>query len=164
MLRDKNLIPLSHQHQHVLALCVRLDRALEAGEVEVEAWRAEIAQLFEHEVGVHFAAEENELFPVAEKFSEMQPLIQELLGEHAVLRALFARAAARDLQQKDLGLFVETLAHHVRKEERQLFEGLQTLMTPAELTKVGAALQEALKATGKACAMPNPATRLRPKS
>ena len=29
MLRDRNLIPLSHQHQHALALCVRLDRALQ---------------------------------------------------------------------------------------------------------------------------------------
>ena len=28
MLRDNNLIPLSHQHQHALALCVQIDRAL----------------------------------------------------------------------------------------------------------------------------------------
>ena len=27
MLRDKSLIPLSHQHQRALALCVRIDRA-----------------------------------------------------------------------------------------------------------------------------------------
>jgi len=45
MLRDKNLIPLSHQHQHALALCVRLDRALQAGEVDAEAWQAEIQQI-----------------------------------------------------------------------------------------------------------------------
>ena len=31
MLRDRNLIPLSHQHQHALALCVRLDRGLKSG-------------------------------------------------------------------------------------------------------------------------------------
>ena len=31
MLRDRNLIPLSRQHQHALALCVRLDRDLKSG-------------------------------------------------------------------------------------------------------------------------------------
>lgn len=163
MLRDKNLVPLSHQHQHVLALCVRLDRALQAGQVDVEAWQMEIQQIFEQEVSIHFAAEEKELFPVAERFSEMKPVIGELLTEHAALRELFARAATRGLRVKDLQLFVETLAHHVRKEERQLFEGLQKKMTASELAAVGAGLQEALKDATKACAIPNPATRLRPK-
>ena len=78
MLRDKNLIPLSHQHQHCLALCVRLDRAIQAGEVDLEAWQAEIQQIFEQEISFHFAAEEKELFPVAARFPELQPLVQEL--------------------------------------------------------------------------------------
>lgn len=164
MLRDKNLVPLSHQHQHVLALCVRLDRALQSGDVDGEAWQAEIQQIFEQEVGIHFAAEEKELFPVAQKFSEMNGLVAELVAEHAALRDLFARAGTRGLQAEDLQLFVETLAHHVRKEERQLFEALQQRMTPDELAAVGAALQEALKEAKHVCAVPNPATRLRPKA
>jgi len=163
MLRDKNLIPLSHQHQHVLALCVRLDRAMQAGNVDLEAWQAEIQQIFEHEVRIHFAAEEKEIFPVAEKLSETKSLVRELLDEHVALRDLFARAGARHLQANDLQRFVETLAHHVRKEERLLFEGLQKIMTPDELSAVGAALQQALQDTTKACSLPNPATRLRPK-
>jgi hemerythrin-like domain-containing protein len=161
MLRDKNLIPLSHQHQHVLALCVRLDRALQAGEVDREAWQAEIQQIFEQEVAIHFAAEEKELFPVAQKYAGMNPLVRELIEEHGILREFFARASRRDLQSAHLELFVHTLAQHVRKEERQLFEGLQQVMSAGELSAVGAALNEALKAAHKACALPNPATRLR---
>ena len=69
MLRDKNLVPLSHQHQHCLALCVRLDRAIQAGDVDLEAWQAEIQQMFEQEIAFHFAAEEKELFPVAAQLS-----------------------------------------------------------------------------------------------
>ena len=46
MLRDKALIPLSHQHQHCLALCVRLDRAIQADDVDLEAWQAEVQQIF----------------------------------------------------------------------------------------------------------------------
>src|ERR1700730_15796072 len=94
---DKNLIPLSHQHQHCLALCVRLDRALQVGDVDLEAWQAEIQQMFEQEIAFHFAAEEKELCPVAAKIPELQPLVQELLTGHAMLRNFFSRASARTL-------------------------------------------------------------------
>ena len=75
MLRDKNLVPLSRQHQHALALCVRVDRALQAGEVELEAWQAELQQIFESEIGVHFVAEEKDLFPAAANFAELRGLV-----------------------------------------------------------------------------------------
>jgi hemerythrin-like domain-containing protein len=163
MLRDKNLVPLSHQHQHVLALCVRLDRALHAGEVDLAAWQEEIDQIFRHEVETHFAAEEKELFPVASRFSELDSLVNELRSEHTSLRALFARAGSRSLDHADLGSFVEKLANHVRREERQLFEGLQKVMSTDELAALGTALQEALKDATYVCSVPNVATRLRPK-
>ena len=63
MLRNPNLIPLSRQHQHALALCVRLDRANQAGAIDLDAWQAEIQQQFESEIAIHFAAEEKKLFP-----------------------------------------------------------------------------------------------------
>src|SRR5216683_379378 len=148
MLRDKNLIPLSHQHQHCLALCVRLDRAIQAGEVDLEAWQAEIQQIFEQEITFHFAAEEKELFPVAARFPELQPLVQELLTGHALLRNFFSRAAARSLHVAGL---------------QALFEGMQNLMTPEELSAMGAALQQSLTDASNACILPNAATKLRPK-
>jgi hemerythrin-like domain-containing protein len=163
MLRDQNLIPLSRQHQHALALCVRLDRAIQAGEVNLEAWQAEIQQHFESEIGIHFAAEEKNLFPAAARFPQLQPLITELLSEHTLLRDFFARAAARTLDQQALGQFGGKLSHHIRKEERQLFEGLQKVMSSEELDVLGAALDEALKNASEACIVPNEATRLRPK-
>jgi hemerythrin-like domain-containing protein len=163
MLRDKNLIPLSHQHQHCLALCVRLDRAIQAGGVDLEAWQAEIQQIFEQEIGCHFAAEEKELFPVAARYAELQPLVQELLTGHVLLRDFFSRAAARKLHVASLQALVEKLASHIRKEERELFEGMQRLMTPEELSVVGAALQHALADASHSCVLPHAATRLRPK-
>src|SRR5580704_137856 len=125
MLRDPSLIPLSRQHQHALALCVRLDRAIQAGEIDLEAWQAEIQQQFASEIGAHFAAEEKELFPAAARFRELQTLVDELLGEHIFLRDCFSRASARSLDQQSLRAFGEKLAQHIRKEERQLFEGMQ---------------------------------------
>ena len=163
MLRDKSLVPLSRQHQHALALCVRLDRAIQAGNLELEAWQAEIAQIFEQEITIHFAAEETELFPVAEKFRELRPLVGELVREHATLRDLFARAQSGSLDQAALSSFAATLAQHIRKEERQLFEGMQKLMSTKELAALGAAVETALQNAAQTCILPSDATRLRAK-
>jgi hemerythrin-like domain-containing protein len=164
VLRDQNLIPLSHQHQHALALCVRLDRALQAKDVDLEAWQSEIQTIFDQEIAFHFAAEEKTIFPPASRFSELQPLVEELQAEHAMLREFFARATARGLKEADLPTFVEELAQHIRKEERQLFEGLQKAMTAQDLSTLGTALKEALKDASDTCILPSQATRLRPKS
>jgi hemerythrin-like domain-containing protein len=160
MLRDKNLVPLSRQHQHALALCVRLNRALEADleadEVDAEAWQAEIVQQFEQEICFHFAAEEAEVFPRAAHFPELRDLVQELLAEHEVLRGLFARAATRDLDLLGLAEITEKLAEHIRKEERQLFEAMQSRMSAEEMSALGGALESALAEATKACAVPKP--------
>jgi len=164
MLRDPNLVPLSRQHQHALALCVRLARAIQAGEIDLEAWQAEIEQQFETEISVHFAAEEKELFPVAARFPEIRPLVDELRTEHGFLRDDFARAGARTLDRKSLENFSEKLVQHIRKEERQLFEGLQKVMSQQQLAALGVALDEALKNAAPACVLPSEATRLRSKA
>jgi hemerythrin-like domain-containing protein len=154
MLRDKSLIPLSRQHQHALALCVRLDRALKAGKIDLESWQAEIAQIFEQEIAIHFAAEEKYVFPAAAKFPELQPVVQELLNEHATLRDLFARARSRSLDRAALSTFAAALAQHVRKEERQVFEGMQKLMSAGEMEALGAALERDLESATNACNLP----------
>src|SRR5262252_2504024 len=97
MLRDKNLIPLSHQHQHALALCVRIDRAFQAGPVELEPWLAELKQIYEKEIGIHFIAEEKEIFPAARRFAALQPIVDDLLRDHSVLREYFVKAATRTM-------------------------------------------------------------------
>jgi hemerythrin-like domain-containing protein len=163
MLRDKNLVPLSHQHQHALALCVRLDRALQADDVDIEAWQAELETIFANEIRIHFAAEESVVFPAARRSSELSHIVEELLMEHAVLRELFRRAGSRELQKGDLPTVIERLATHIRKEERLLFEGMQTLMSAEEFSALGSALDRALKDSSTACLLPSNATRLRPK-
>ena len=164
MLRNKNLIPLSHQHQHALALCVRIERALQVGDVDLGAWQNEIQQIGDQEMKTHFQAEEKHLFPAAEHFAGLGALVTELRHEHELLREHFAHAGARQMSRKELGVFARTLTAHVRKEERQLFEKLQKLATPAELDALGKALNEALAAASEACLLPNQSTRLRARS
>ncbi len=162
MLRDKNLIPLSHQHQHALALCVRIDRAQPIQLRDLGAWREEIERDFAREIEIHFSAEESALFPVARRFSELIPLVEELVADHAVLREWVA--SARNMSAEELAAFARQLSGHVRKEERQLFERLQQLMTPSQLAGIGRALEDALKDADRSCSLPNEATRLRPRT
>jgi len=154
MLRDKNLIPLSHQHQHALALCVRIERASPIADDDRAAWQSEIAQHWEGEIAIHFTAEEQVLFPAARRFPDLIPLVEELLADHASLRAGFAQAKATRLSAADLASFARRLSTHIRKEERQLFEGLQQRIAPEALADLGKRLEEALKDSVQACALP----------
>lgn len=159
MLRDKNLIPLSHQHQHALALCVRIERASPIPETDLPAWQAEISQLFQTEIQVHFTAEERVLFPKAREFQELIPLTGELLADHAALREGFAGIQVS--LAADISSIAKQLATHIRKEERLLFERVQQLLSEEELNALGRELEEALKDATKTCAILNPATSLR---
>jgi len=163
MLRDKSLIPLSHQHQHALALCVRIDRAQPIPASNLQDWQAEIEQHFEQEINIHFAAEEAVLFPAARRFPELTALVQELIAEHSRLRKCISLARSRSLSTQTLPEFGQQLSAHIRKEERQLFEPLQQLMTPSELAALGVQLENALKDATQSCILPNESTMLRPR-
>lgn len=154
MLRDKNLVPLSRQHQHALALCVRINRAPLSSPRELDAWQAEIQQHFEQEIQYHFAAEEAALFPAARRIPDLRSLVAELVAEHAQLRNCFTTAANRTLNREALRQFAELLSTHIRNEERQLFEGMQKQMTPEELQKIGLSLDTILAAAPQTCIVP----------
>jgi hemerythrin-like domain-containing protein len=154
MLRDKNLVPLSRQHQHALALCVRISRAKLGTPAEVRAWQSEMVQHFEQEIRFHFAAEEAHLFPAARRFSELNSLVDELIADHGQLRDYFARACQGTLDRDEVHAFAEKLSNHIRKEERQLFEGVQGLMDPEELLKIGAQVEGTLSTASASCIVP----------
>jgi len=137
MLRDPSLVPLSRQHQHALALCVRLERALQTGFADLGQWQPEVHQHYANEVKFHFAAEEKVLFPAARRFPELAALVAELSGDHDRLREYFGRAEQGTMNQGELEAFATLLSEHIRKEERQLFEALQKRMQPEELKSLG---------------------------
>jgi hemerythrin-like domain-containing protein len=158
MLRHRSLVPLSRQHQHALALCVRLKRALQNGDSNPITWQEEMQNIFEAEVSGHFQAEEQVLFPEAAQVPELAALVGKLRIEHATLREYFASAARRELTTADLTKFAELLAIHVRAEEGELFEGCQRAFQESKMAQLGAALHEALRLAGAdrtQCSLPN---------
>ena len=152
MLRDKNLIPLSHQR--ALALCVQIERSLDAGKADLSTWQPEIELHYSQEIKLHFAAEEQVLFPAANRFPELAPLVKELLQEHASLRESFEQAAGRKMGRPELVQFAKLLSSHIRKEERQLFEGMQKLMPAEDMAEAGKRLEQSLRGASHACALP----------
>jgi hemerythrin-like domain-containing protein len=162
MLRDKSLVPLSRQHQHALALCVRIDRGTKDSPVDLQAWQSEITSLFQQEISAHFEIEERDVFPVARKFSELRELVEQLQREHEQLRALFRKSVEKKMDVADLQSLGAALSAHIRKEEGQLFEQMQALMAAEDLAEIGKALWAEIGDNG-ACIVPSEATRLRPK-
>jgi len=154
MLRDQSLVPLSRQHQHALALCVRIDRASPIAESDRGQWQMEIAQHFRAEIRIHLGAEDQIVFPSARKFSELGSLIDCLLKDHVWLRERFASAEEQKLASAEISEFAKRLSEHIRREERELFERMQQLMSESELAVMGRELEHALKEAEQACAVP----------
>jgi hemerythrin-like domain-containing protein len=164
MLRDKNLIPLSHQHQHALALCVRIERASPIPVADLDTWQTEIAQTFQSEISIHFVAEEEVVFPAAMRFAELTALVDQLLQEHSDLRARFAESVANKMSGDEVSELARRLSAHIRKEERELFEGLQRQLSSKELDLLGQQLTQALKDAVQSCAISTDVTRLKAKN
>ena len=133
MLRHPSLIPLSHQHQHGLALCVLIERGLreDASPENTAKLARQAADLFELELRNHFDVEERILFPAIRESLGPTPLVEQLVVEHRELEALIARGAAA------LPDFAAALAAHIRREERELFEDIQKRLPPEKLEQLG---------------------------
>jgi hemerythrin-like domain-containing protein len=141
MLRDPNLIPLSHQHHNALAMCVLTRRSLAA-----DASPANVAQLarraidrYELELLNHFEIEEQILFPAIQTALGEISLVASLISQHRQVRDLIAQlrsAPTRELLERLCGL----LAGHIRREENDLFQMVQARLPQTILRELGTAI------------------------
>jgi hemerythrin-like domain-containing protein len=139
--RHDSLIPLSHQHQHALALAVIIKRRF-GSENRDEAWREEmrekIRKLFSTELIGHFEVEEGVLFPEMESYLGKLELVTDLRREHQALRDLVQLLnAAPRVAMGTLDQFSTSIDSHVHKEERQLFMEFEKRMPADEAKRVG---------------------------
>jgi hemerythrin-like domain-containing protein len=134
MLRDPSLIPLSHQHHNGLALCILVRRALAAdpSPATIAQQARRVIDRYELELVNHFEIEEQVLFPACGPM----PMIAELLADHRALEALIAplrtEPSAALLEQ-----FCELLTRHIRREESELFEQIQSALPREVLDRAG---------------------------
>lgn len=143
MLRDRSLVPLSHQHHNGLALCVLTERSLrEDGSPENVARLARRAvERYEIEMTNHFALEEELLFPLIERHLGESLMVRELIGEHRKIEQLIEHlrtAPSADLLRELSAL----LRSHIRKEENTLFEDAQRRLPREALDALGSDLDD----------------------
>ena len=137
--RHDSLIPLSHQHQHALALAVIIRRrfGIEKGE---QAWQEEqvekIRKAWKAELKGHFEVEEGLLFPEMERYLGKIKLVEELLRDHRSLRGLI-KLLETSSDYAVLDGFGALLESHVHKEEREHFAEFEKKMPAAEALKLG---------------------------
>jgi hypothetical protein len=93
MLRDPNLIPLSHQHHNGLAMCVLTRRSLreDASPANVARLARRAIDRYELELVNHFEIEEQILFPAIEKALGKLSLVASLVAEHRQVEDLIAQ-------------------------------------------------------------------------
>ncbi len=127
MPRHPSLIGLSHDHHHGLALALRcrkqaLGRLKPMGLAGLRERAAEFAAFFEKNLTRHFRAEEEILFPLMRaSIPESAALLDDLLADHARLRAFLPPLAGDAGLAKHLFDAGDLLERHIRREERELF-------------------------------------------
>ena len=149
MLRDPALIPLSHQHQHGLALAVLIERGLKADPSPQKATElcSKVADMFELELVHHFEAEEQVLFPAVRGRLASDGIVDQLIAQHREMESLSGRLAAAPEGERIplLREFGELLSRHIRIEERRLFQEVQEKLPPQVLSELGAQIDDRLR-------------------
>ena len=85
----------------------------------------------------HFKKEEEILFPFVKGMNEkLDELIKQLIEEHKKITDLVIRIEKEDNKEEILDKLGNLLAQHIRKEERELFEIVQDILTEEELEKL----------------------------
>lgn len=137
MKRSAALTPLSHDHQHALAVALELRRGSDPARA-----RQAFLEFVEAEGEAHFRLEEEIVLPfVAAELPEHDPDVVRMLEEHSALRARAASLAADpDAQTPELRATGELLLNHVRFEERVLFPRVEALLDSDRLSKLGGRL------------------------
>lgn len=140
MKRHPALAPLSRDHQHALAVALRLRRAtLQTATDSADAFLAH----WHEEEKLHFRIEEELLLPAYAEYGELEhPAIIRTLLDHVQIRRDAARlAAGPSLEQlHNLGA---RIAAHVRLEEHELFPLIETTIPEPELEALGHRLRAA---------------------
>lgn len=124
--RHPSLRPLSRDHHHGLLLCWKIRQGFKMA-VDVQRIKDYTDWFWENQLKQHFEEEERLIFPILGNEHEM---IKKVLAEHRRLKRLFEDQTEFE---KSLSLIEEELEHHIRFEERVLFNEIQLVATQKQL-------------------------------
>lgn len=148
MKRHKALQSLSQEHHHGLLLA----QLIKAGSPEYKGLPSTTAdkklytiKFFEENLIPHFIKEEEVLFPLTrKKNSNVENLVTELIKQHKEIDLLINKLKDSSQPEDELDELGKLLEAHIRKEERELFQMIQEILSKTELIKLEADLGETL--------------------
>lgn len=132
--RYKALQPLSREHHQGLLLCWKIKKGISKS-VAPERIADYVNWFYEHYLKPHFEVEERQLFPI---LGNEHPMVKQALAEHQHLMGLILNQLPDEIET-----FGIALEQHIRFEERQLFNELQTKASADELSHLEKQLDEA---------------------
>lgn len=120
MKRNQALIPLTHDHHHVLAMIRRSRAALRSEQGAAKAVE-KLAEFYEAEMISHFREEEEQIFPLlvdeqGQIPDELARAMREHLQVHALMKQLRRLPSVPVLEE-----LLDVMEEHVRLEEKKLF-------------------------------------------
>lgn len=137
--RHDALMPLTHDHHHVLAKARALREAAKKGDA-ADLWKEAqgFVNFFAAEGELHFREEEEELVPI---FGEsLPPEAIGMLEDHVILRghvrALAHEANVGSVDPRTALQVAEGFAAHVRFEEKVLFPMIEATATKEQLAGI----------------------------
>jgi hemerythrin-like domain-containing protein len=111
--------------------------------------KKEIVDKIVEELSVHGAIEEQIFYPVAREVLEDDSMVLEDLEEHHVMKwTLWELSSMKPEDERfdaKVKVLMETVRHHVKEEEDELFPTIRELLGRKRLQDVGDALKEAKK-------------------
>lgn len=142
MKRSPELAPLSREHNTALKLARDARRAAaDDHDREVAAaWRA-LCRCWYTEMGAHFCAEETLLFPILRQHGASD-MLHQLEREHQAMRTVLEDPGRQDRQR--LGILGEVLRDHIRREERQVFPFVESVLDQAAAARLKVAMDHML--------------------
>lgn len=127
--RHEALKPLSREHHHGLLLCWKIRQGFKK-DISVDRMKSYTDWFKIKYLQPHFQAEEDYLFPVLGNSNEK---VKRALAEHRRLKRLFDQ---EEEIEKALNQIEEELDLHIRFEERDLFNDIQSVATPEEFAEI----------------------------
>lgn len=146
MKRDTNLAPLSREHLSALMLVYRLKHGRSSNPrypwpKDPNEQKQRVLSMWKNELQWHFEAEERFLFAPFHTLlsSTAQQIGETLLTDHADIKALILDLDSLEKSELQVKLqyLGERLEKHVRLEEREYFELLQSEIPPEKLLEAG---------------------------
>jgi hemerythrin superfamily protein len=122
--------------------------------------RNELVRKMIRELSAHAAIEEQFFYPLVRKAAaELDDTVLEALEEHHVVKWTLSELDGMDAADERFGpkvnVLIESVRHHVKEEERELFPAVKAAVSRDSLQEMGRLLEEA-KAT--APTRPHPRT------